>query len=157
MRAFFMVRVRSAPEADDLTQELYVKVAAVEDGVDILQPVAFLYRLASNLMLDRLRSAKRTARRDDDWRNTHHVIDGGEDVADLPSASDVVAGRQKLAKLLEALAELPEPIQRSFRMHKFDGLGHKEIAERMGVSRSLVEKHMIAALRHLADRVRDAD
>jgi RNA polymerase sigma-70 factor (ECF subfamily) len=156
LRAFLAVRVRSGPEADDLVQELYLKVAAVEDSADIQQPLAYLYRLASNLMLDRLRSAKRTARRDDDWRKVHHIV-GPEDVADLPSPTDAMAARQRLAKLIEALAELPEPVQRSFKMHKFEGMGHKEVAERLGISRSLVEKHMIAALRHLADRVRDAD
>lgn len=157
LRAYFLVRLRSDTDADDMVQELYEKVAAVEVGLDIQQPLAFLYRQASNLMLDRLRSRKRSAGRDAEWRRTHHVVGDIEDIADAPSAYDVVVGRERLNRLVKAVEELPGPVQTVFRMHKFDGLGHKEVAERLGISKSLVEKHMIAALRHLSERVRDAE
>jgi RNA polymerase sigma factor (sigma-70 family) len=157
LRAYFLVRLRSDTDADDLVQELYEKVAAVDARLEIEQPLAFLYRQASNLMLDRLRSRKRTAGRDAEWRRTHHIAGDSEDIADEPSAYDVVAGRERLARLVEAIKALPGPIQTVFRMHKFEGLAHKEVAERLGISKSLVEKHMIAALRHLTETVRDAD
>lgn len=155
LRAFFLVRLRSDTDADDLVQELYEKLAGVEPRLDVQQPLAFLYRQASNLMLDRLRSRKRAAGRDAEWRRTHHVEGGLEDIADAPSADEVVAGRQRLARVIKAVDELPAPVRTVFRMHKFEGLGHKEVAERLGISKSLVEKHMIAALRHLSERVRD--
>jgi RNA polymerase sigma-70 factor (ECF subfamily) len=34
-------------------------------------------------------------------------------------------------------------------MHKFEGLSHPEVAAQLGISRSAVEKHMMAALKHL--------
>jgi RNA polymerase sigma-70 factor (ECF subfamily) len=37
-------------------------------------------------------------------------------------------------------------------MHKFEGLSHPEIAARIGISRSTVEKHMGTALKHLIKR-----
>ena len=52
-----------------------------------------------------------------------------------------------------ALADLPQAVQTSFRLHKIDGLTHAQVAERMGVSRSLIEKHMMSALRHLSQRL----
>ena len=157
LRAFFLVRLRSETEADDLFQELYVKVAAVAPGLEIEQPLAFLYRQASNLMLDRLRIRKRSSRRDAEWRRTHHLAGDCEDIADEPTAFDVVAGRERLTRLTRAVARLPGPVQTVFRMHKFEGLSHKEVAERLGISKSLVEKHMIAALRFLVETARDAD
>jgi RNA polymerase sigma-70 factor (ECF subfamily) len=35
-------------------------------------------------------------------------------------------------------------------LHKFDGLSHKQVAERLGVSRSAVEKYLMSALRALS-------
>ncbi|MFV4677327.1 sigma factor, partial [Mycobacterium tuberculosis] len=48
LRRLFLVRTRSETDADDLVQELFLKVAGIEDGrVD--NPPAYLYRLALNL------------------------------------------------------------------------------------------------------------
>jgi DNA-directed RNA polymerase specialized sigma24 family protein len=35
------------------------------------------------------------------------------------------------------------------RLHKFDGLSHGEVAARLGISKSAVEKHMAVAMAHL--------
>jgi RNA polymerase sigma-70 factor (ECF subfamily) len=52
-----------------------------------------------------------------------------------------------------ALDELSPQCRRIFVLHKFDGLSHKEIAERVNISRSTVEKHMHTALKHLIERL----
>lgn len=150
---FFMARVRSEAETDDLMQDLYLRAAAAPEGVNLRNPGAYLFKLASNLMIDRLRQQRRAAVREDAWRNTHHVLSTNDDVADIPSAEAVVAGRQRLKLVLAALEALPSRTQQVFRMHKFDGESHAAIAERLGMSRSAVEKHMIEALRHLTSVV----
>ena len=61
--------------------------------------------------------------------------------------------RQRLEKLSKALETLSPVTQRVFRLHKFEGLTHAETAERMGISRSAVEKHVSLALGHLLKRV----
>jgi RNA polymerase sigma factor (sigma-70 family) len=153
MRRFFLVRLRSEAEADDLVQELYLKVSGLPANEDIRNPGAYLYRLAANLMLDRLRHQRRVLARDDAWRTTHHLTSPREDIADIPNAEAVVAGRQRLDKVLAALSTLPTKTQAVFRRHKFDGIGHAQIAIEFGISRSAVEKHMIDALRHLITKV----
>lgn len=153
LKRFFLARLHSMTEAEDLVQDLYIKVIAIRSDDEIQSPGAYLYRLAANLMLDRLRRQRRTIARDDEWRATHHVLSGGEDVADAPDAEAVVAARQRLKRVMLALEALPERTQRVFRLHKFDGLGHAEIASRLGMSRSAVEKLMIDALRHLVTKV----
>ena len=153
LRRFFAARVRSAPEAEDLLQDLYLKVAAVSAEAPIEHPLAYLYRQASNLMLDRRRGMKRATLRDGEWRRSAHAIGPGEDLADLPPADQAVDARLRLEKIVAVLNGLPPRVQEVFRLHKFEGLSHKEVADRLGLSRSSVEKHMITALRRLVETV----
>ncbi len=150
---FLRARMGPAGDVEDVLQDVYLRVAAIDAGADIQNPRAYLYRLASNLLLDRVRSQRQTVARDDAWRQVHHLAGPVEDIADAPSAEDVLAGRQRLAALLKALETLPPKTRRIFRMHKFEGLSYAEVAGRLGISRSGVEKHMIDALRVLARTV----
>ena len=146
---FFTVRLRSAAAAEDLVQDIYVRLSGVEPGADIQNPTAYLYRLGSNLMLDKLRGERRTAHRDGAWLDTQTMRVGAHEVSAEPSAEAAVAARQRLGLLTEALKELSPQTQRVFRMHKFEGMSHPEVATALGVSRSAVEKHMMTALKHL--------
>lgn len=149
---YFAARTGSAAAAEDLAQELYLKLAAREPG-EADKPVALLYRIATNLMLDRRRSEARGAARDSAWRSQAHAEVGGQDVAEEPRADDVVASRQRLQQLLTAVGELPPQMQRAFRFHKLDGMSHAETALKMGISVKSVEKHISAALKSLTARL----
>jgi len=150
---FFTVRLRSGPAAEDLVQDIYVRLSGVDPGADIQNPTAYLYRLGSNLMLDKLRGERRTAHRDGAWLDTQTTRIGLHEVSAEPDAEAAVAARQRLSLLTEALKELSPQTQRVFRMHKFEGLSHPEVAAALGVSRSAVEKHMMTALKHLLARL----
>ena len=153
MRRFFQARLGPAADVEDLVQELYLKVQAVPVTEDILNPPAYLYRLAQNLMLDRLRVQRRAESRDAEWRRNNQASIGVLDIVDAPDAESTVIARQRLRKLVEALESLAPATQRAFRLHKFDGLSQAETAERMKISRSAVEKHIALALKHLLIRV----
>jgi RNA polymerase sigma-70 factor (ECF subfamily) len=150
---FFTMRLRSAPAAEDLVQDIYVRLSSLEDPLEIQNPMAYLYRLGSNLMLDRLRGERRTANRDGAWLDSQTTRIGPHEISSEPSAEAAVAARQRLQLLTEALADLGPQTQRVFRMHKFEGLSHPEVAAALGISRSAVEKHMMAALKHLLARL----
>lgn len=150
---FFALRLRSPVAAEDLVQEIYIRLAAADAPAEIQNPAGYLYRLGSNLMLDRLRGERRTGARDAAWMDSQTSHIGGEEVSNEPSAEATVAARQRLRLLTEALTELGPQTQRVFRMHKFDGLSHPQVAAKLGISRSAVEKHMMAALKHLLARL----
>jgi RNA polymerase sigma-70 factor (ECF subfamily) len=150
---FFTLRLKSGAAAEDLVQDIYLRIAAIDPGVEVRNAAGYLYRLGSNLMLDKLRGERRAAARDHDWREGHRTLIGAEEVAEEPRADDAVAARQRLAAIVEILRELPEQTQRVFRMHKFDGLSHSEVAAALGISRSAVEKHCMAVLRRLGERL----
>ena len=60
----------------------------------------------------------------------------------------------QLAETVErALQELPLNCRKVFVWQKIEGLTQAEIAERLGLSRNMVEKYMIRTLRHLRERV----
>lgn len=145
---FFRGRLGRGTEVEDLLQDLYLKVQAAPAG-EVREPRAYLYRLASNLMMDRWRSGARAAARDGAWIIAHQ---GQGDIDDAPSAEAVVAGKQRLAAVAAAVDRLPERTRTVFRLHKFEDLSYSEVAERLGVSRSSVEKHMMDALRALTAR-----
>ena len=63
------------------------------------------------------------------------------------------AAKQRVAAIRNALEELSPQCRRVFVMHKFEDLSHEEVARRVGISRSTVEKHMHTALKHLIARL----
>ena len=150
---FFAARTGSAAAAEDLAQELYLKVAGRPDGVEADNPVALIYRIATNLMLDRARGESRAAARDGAWSREARTRLGGDEVAEDPPADEALASRQRLARLVEAVAELPPQMQRAFRLHKLEGLSHAQTANAMGISVKSVEKHISAALKALTARL----
>jgi len=147
---FFAARLRSMALAEDLVQDLYVRIANLGPGERVENPSAYLYRLASNLMLDRLRSERRSTARDGAWLQSHRTEMGGESIAEEPSAEQTVGGRQQLARMAEAIAGLPPKTRRAFELHRLEGMTQEETAQVLGVSRKTVEKQVATALLRLA-------
>lgn len=145
---FFALRTGSAATAEDLVQDLYVKISDMTPPPDMRSAEAFLYRVGSNLMLDRNKSQRRQAARDHAWSQAAGG-DGPEPIAQEPPADEVVASRQRMEQLLAGIERLPPQVAAAFRLHKFEGLSHSEVAARLGVSRSSVEKYIMSALRTL--------
>jgi RNA polymerase sigma factor (sigma-70 family) len=149
---FFTKRTGSPAAAEDIVQELYLKISAGAVPQDLRSPEAYLYRVGSNLMLDRLKQERRQVNREEDWGRSRAVA-GLESIAEEPPADEALASRQRLARLLEHLDELPQQVAGAFRRHKFDGLTHGEVAAELGVSRSAVEKYIMTALRYLLEKI----
>jgi RNA polymerase sigma factor (sigma-70 family) len=150
---FLAARAGSLAAAEDLAQELYLKLAARERTQEVGNPTALLYRMALNLMLDRARGEARATARDTAWRQTAHTQVAGVDVVDEPPADEAVAAAQRLRQLVAAVQELPPQAGRAFRLHKLDGLSHAETARAMGLSVKAVEKHVSAALKALTAKL----
>jgi len=150
---FFAARLGSTAAAEDVVQDIYLKLSGLDPDAAIHNEAAFIYRLGSNLMLDRLRHERRAARRDGDWRDANTVRVAGDDVVDEPPADEAVAGRERLARMLQALEALPLQQRQAFRMHKLEAMSQAETAAALGVSVSSVEKYVRAALRSLAEQL----
>ncbi|CAN5421878.1 RNA polymerase sigma factor [soil metagenome] len=147
---FLAARTGDLAEAEDIVQELWLKVESIEVG-PIANGRAYLFRMAQNLVLDRLRGQKRRATRDQSYIEdvAGYTSGGGEPADPEQSADEALIVRDEARRLTEAIASLPDGAQRVLRLHKIDGLSHGEIAARLGITRSGVEKHMAVAMAHL--------
>jgi RNA polymerase sigma-70 factor (ECF subfamily) len=143
--AYFQRRVRSREEAEDLTQEVFLRLSRRLDVEQVDNPEAFLFRTAVNLLRDRSRRGKTAA------SHLEAMVHREPTVEEL-SPERVVEGRQSLASVLRALDELDERTRDAFILHRLEGMRHAEIANLYGVSVSSIEKYIIKALAHLAQR-----
>ncbi len=147
---FLRARLRGEGDPEDILQDLWIKLDNVETG-PISEPLAYLYRMAENLVLDRRRSAIRRSNRDTEW--TRGQIDGsiGMAIDGQPSAERILLARDHLNRVNAALDALPERTAFAFRSVRIDGAPQKDIAKDMGVSLSAVEKHLQRAYRAILD------
>ena len=150
---FLAARAGSLAAAEDLAQELYLRLAAREPSTEVGNASALLYRMAINLMLDRARGETRSAARDGAWRQLSRSELGGVDVSDDPPADEAAASAQRLRQLVAAVGDLAPQMGRAFRLHKLEGLSHAETARAMGLSVKAVEKHVSAALKALTAKL----
>ena len=149
---YFRVRLRTEEAAEDLVQDIYLKIVARPAEL-IDNPAAYLYRLGTNLMLDKIKQQRRASLRDGEWRGAATSAVGGEDVAEATPADEALAARQRLNHILAVVRDLPAPVREAFRLHKLEGLSHAETAAAMGVSRSSVEKYIMTSLKRILAKV----
>ena len=79
---------------------------------------------------------------------------GGYDVSHEAAADEMVIGQERVRQLAAAVADLPPQMGRAFRLHKLQGMSQAETAQAMGVSVKMVEAHIAAAIKQLAQRLR---
>ena len=151
---FLAARTRCMATAEDLAQDLYLKIAVMDPEAEVQSPSAMLYRMAANLMIDQLRSNQRSSRRNAEWRTELHGQGAGEPAAPEPAADELLMTRERARLLAEAVAALPPQMGRAFRLHKLEGMSQAETAKAMGVSVKMIEQHIQAAMRHLTQRLR---
>jgi RNA polymerase sigma-70 factor (ECF subfamily) len=136
----FLAARRATPdEAEDLLQDLFVRVRTMDSG-PIAEPRAYLYKIAANLLFDRRRSAARRSQREQIW--TEVQLGDEMEIDERPSVEHEIAVRQELAIVAAAIAALPERSADILRRYRIDGAEQKAIAAALGISLSAVEKHL---------------
>jgi len=149
----FAARSGARDEAEDLLQELFLKIDAI-DAASIANPDAYLFRLAMNLMVDHQRRRISRQRRERLWSTESFALDN--DRSSFGEAPDAGVERtETVMAIATAIEELPVRTRQAFRLHKLEDLTHAEVAQRMGISKSAVEKHIMRALRRLLPLTED--
>ncbi|WP_374570666.1 RNA polymerase sigma factor [Phenylobacterium sp.] len=141
LMGFFLRRLRNHADAEDLTQEVFIRLART--GAHIEQPQAFVFQVAANLLRDRLRH--------DHVRREHRQGLGALEARRVEwlDPARVHAAREDLQILTRGLAELPERTRNIFLLYRLEKMTRIEIAAELGVSVSAVEKHLARAMAHL--------
>jgi RNA polymerase sigma factor (sigma-70 family) len=65
-----------------------------------------------------------------------------------------LSGQEEIARLHRIIEKLPPKCRQAFQMKKFEELSQREIAARMGVAESTVEKHLAKALRVISSEMK---
>ena len=134
--------------AADLTQEVFLRLIRSNNTDDVKNPRAYLFRIASNILADHIRSARRK-------RSVSHEPLSDTVAEASPGPEDRLLSRDQLMRLERAIAELPQRQREVIMLHKFDGLSYQEIAARLGISKNTVMVHMMRALAHCRDKLAD--
>ncbi len=147
---FLTRKLGSHDQALDVTQETFLRVLNQKSSRPIDNPRAFLYRTATNLTIDIFRRKK---------KQPHTSLESDDIQALLtvaPTQETEVEGREKIQRLYEAIQELPPKCRHVFLLHKFKERSQKDIAIHLGISKNMVEKHVMKALAHCKRRIEEA-
>jgi RNA polymerase sigma factor (sigma-70 family) len=146
LQRYFERRVRNRAEAEDLIQEVFLRLARRADFQSIDFIDGYLFEVAASVFQDRLRHRQSRA------MNLHDEYREGHSPEEF-SPERVLIAKESIGQVVQALQELPERVRMAFVLHRFEGLRHPEIAKRLGVSVSAVEKYVIRALCLIRKRV----
>lgn len=144
---FVTAKLGCRDQAADVVQDTFLRVRAVNDLAGIAQPRAFLYKTALNLMVDLFRRQRVRAEQSTGLDLAEHLQ------STAPRQDDAVEAKERVQLLYAAIAELPPRCRQVFLLHKFMDLSHAEIAGRLGISKNMVEKHVMKAMTHCRQRV----
>jgi RNA polymerase sigma-70 factor (ECF subfamily) len=139
---------------EDLLQELWLKISSGTGG-PVASPRSYIFRAATNLMIDHRRSETQERRRGHEWSGLADRLPGS--AASDPGPDRLLDGRLTLALVEQELRKLPPRALAIFRAHRIDGRTQREIASAMGLSASTIEADLRMVYRLLDDLRRKLD
>jgi len=142
LRNYLARMLGNEQDAADVAHDAYLRVKDNVDQHTATNPKALLYTTARNLALNQIK------------RRQHSPIAGSTGEVDLtatpaPGVVQTVMARQEWRQLEAAIAGLPAGCRSVLLLRKVDLLSHQEIADRLGIAVSTVEKQHARALRLL--------
>jgi RNA polymerase sigma factor (sigma-70 family) len=141
---YFRRKSHDLNEIEDLVQDVFLRIAARRSSEVIENFGGYVFQTAASVLADRHR--RRTVRQFD----MHVEFDNDRHSAADFDAARIVEGRQSLQLAVAALETLPERTRTIFILRRLEGHAYRDIAERIGISVSAVEKHMVRAVCALA-------
>lgn len=144
LRAWLLARFPTLPDVDDIVQESLSRLVQAREVSPIRSARALLFTTARNLALDAVRRQRVVA---------FESMEATTDPSVFTDRDDVVANvskQQELELLTKAIQSLPDRVRQIFTLRTAYGLTQKQIAEKLGVSESTVEKQMAGGIRRCA-------
>lgn len=152
LMAFFLRRLDDRSEAEDLTQEVLLRVVRAAGIEKIERPESFVFKIAINLLRDRRRRSVRAGNPGFVPLDEALAEELQSHLVEDLSPERVLLGRDSLAEALRALDELGERTRNIFILFRLENMKQKDIAALYGIGQSTVEKHVMRAVLHLATR-----
>lgn len=155
VRDYVRMLVKDNDVADDLTQEVLIKVVKVLDEGRYTDKGKFqpwLLRIARNRVLDYFRAQKQVKTVSES--SAGFDILGSKNLAE-PSIEDQLVSEQQAEEVRALIELLPEEQREVVKMRYYDGLSFKEIAEHTGVSINTALGRMRYALINMRQMIKE--
>ncbi|WNO08036.1 RNA polymerase sigma factor [Teredinibacter sp. KSP-S5-2] len=128
--------------AEDAMQTTFTRLSSNQSRLKNVQNIpGYLYRMAENLVVDHFRHKSV----EDKYYELKTDIYKNE--LEFGSPEITVEAQRQLIKVQTAIESMPKKVRKAFLLHRMHGLSYSQIAEKMQVSVSSVEKYMLQALR----------
>jgi RNA polymerase sigma-70 factor (ECF subfamily) len=138
---FLSSRLKNVQAAHEVAQEAYVRILQLQTPGAVSFVRSYLFKVAANLAVDRLRHEQTRARLD--------PTDDFENFLDEATPERTVIARDELAALGRVIAELPAKYQQAFHLHRVEEESFEEIAHRMGLKERMVRRYVTYTLLYL--------
>ncbi|NBW11154.1 MAG: RNA polymerase sigma factor [Caulobacteraceae bacterium] len=147
--AFLLRRGQSAEGAEDIVQEAFLRFHRAGNDVSDADARPLIFVIAKNLLKDHWKSASREQGRRAAVSPEDLETVGQAMADDAPAPDRGLLGREQLDQALAVIRALPPRTRDAFLLHRFEDLTYRQIADRLGVSVSMIEKHLAEALKRL--------
>lgn len=143
---FFQRRSSDHAEAEDLVQEVFIRLAN-SDADTIRSRHAYIFQIAANLLRDRHR------RRQVRSNYAEYLANSPDQGLDMIDPHRVAEAHDLLRLLYAELGSLPERARRIFTLYRIEKVQKSIIARQFGISESAVEKQVTRTMAILIDRL----
>ncbi|MNY26377.1 ECF RNA polymerase sigma factor SigW [compost metagenome] len=135
--------------SQEIVQETLISLWTNRHNLDTSYPLGpYLYTIARRLTLNVLRNAATAgAAREKLWlelNEAHNETEEAVLLADLQEFTD------------QSVAKLPKQQQLVFKLSRYEGLSHEEIAARLKISKNTVNNHLVEALKNLRQQFKES-
>lgn len=142
LATFIYKLTKSETVAAELVQDIFVKLWVNRSELsDVRNVQAYLFTMASNRTIDHLRKVAAESRMLNNlWNRIARFQESVEEEYNAKECSDLVN---------QAIVQLSPQKQRIFKLSRYEGLNHEEIASQLRLSKSTVKNHLVESLRHI--------
>lgn len=133
--------------ACDVLHDALIRFAISSNVGRLEQPHAYLRTIVRNLLVDGYKDQSRFLPLEDEETGAIHELD--HPVA--PSTEHLLDMQQRLSLLLNIIDHMPARCKEVFVLFRIEGLAQQEIAEKLGISVNMVQKHIMRAMLDLLE------
>jgi RNA polymerase sigma-70 factor (ECF subfamily) len=145
LRAWLARRPVAGLDIDDIVQETYSRLSLTASVEDIRNPRTYLITTARSVMLSHIRHARVVP------MHSMTQLEAMDFVADEPDPETIAADRDELRRLAEAIGQLPPRTREVLVLRRVKGMSQREVAQKLGVAESTIEKQMSKGFSRLAE------